>query len=134
MVCEFRRCGSDKGVLNCGYCAEYPCDKLISFQTLAPAAKTRLGNRWSSLEVMVMMPTSMPRQTGNRPTGNYLDARQHTPDGGTGRLQSSLPKQLVHLIPRLPGGRLGTLSSSRIMVGLDLIRPRFHHQRRDSVP
>ncbi len=42
MVCEFRRCGSDKGVLNCGYCVEYPCDKLISFQTLVPAAKTRL--------------------------------------------------------------------------------------------
>ena len=27
-VCEVRKCGSEKGVVNCAYCADYPCGKL----------------------------------------------------------------------------------------------------------
>jgi hypothetical protein len=41
-VCEIRRCGSSKRVLNCGYCAEYPCDKLSGLHTRAPKAKSKL--------------------------------------------------------------------------------------------
>jgi hypothetical protein len=42
MACEIRKCGSDKKVVNCGYCVEYPCDKLSNFQTLVPAARPDL--------------------------------------------------------------------------------------------
>ncbi len=41
-VCEIRRCGSGRKVLNCGYCAEYPCDKLNNFHTGAVKAKSKL--------------------------------------------------------------------------------------------
>jgi hypothetical protein len=41
-VCEIRNCGTDKKVLNCGCCVEYPCDKLSNFHTRVPAAKARL--------------------------------------------------------------------------------------------
>ena len=42
LVCEIRKCGSDKKVLNCGYCVEYPCEKVNSFQARAPLAKAKL--------------------------------------------------------------------------------------------
>ena len=41
-VCEIRKCGSDRKVLNCGYCVEYPCDKLNNFHAKATQAKTKL--------------------------------------------------------------------------------------------
>ncbi len=41
-MCEIRKCGTDKKVLNCAYCVQYPCDKLIKFQALVPDAKTKL--------------------------------------------------------------------------------------------
>ena len=41
-MCEIRKCGSDKKVVNCGYCVEYPCDKLNNFHTGAPQAKAKL--------------------------------------------------------------------------------------------
>ena len=41
-VCETRKCGSDKKVLNCGYCLEYPCDRLGCFHANAPKAKAKL--------------------------------------------------------------------------------------------
>jgi hypothetical protein len=30
-VCEVRRCGYEKGVVNCAYCGEFPCEKLTGF-------------------------------------------------------------------------------------------------------
>ena len=41
-VCEIRKCGSDRKVLNCGYCVEYPCDKLNNFHTRVVKAKAKL--------------------------------------------------------------------------------------------
>lgn len=41
-VCEIRACGRGKKVKNCGYCLEYPCDKLSKFFEMAPAARKNL--------------------------------------------------------------------------------------------
>ncbi len=41
-VCEIRKCGVDKGVANCGHCAEYPCTKLTEFFAVVPDAKIKL--------------------------------------------------------------------------------------------
>jgi len=41
-VSEIRKCGSDRKVLNCGYCIEYPCDKLNEFHTKVVEAKANL--------------------------------------------------------------------------------------------
>ena len=41
-VCEIRKCGMNRRVLNCGYCVEYPCDKLSTVHTHAPKAKEKL--------------------------------------------------------------------------------------------
>jgi hypothetical protein len=41
-VCEIRKCGSDRKVLNCAYCVEYPCDKLNNFHTRVVEAKAKL--------------------------------------------------------------------------------------------
>lgn len=41
-VCEIRKCGSDRKVLNCAYCVEYPCDKLNSFLARVVEAKAKL--------------------------------------------------------------------------------------------
>lgn len=41
-VCEIRTCGTDKKILNCAYCVEYPCKKLADFQAKAPQTKTKL--------------------------------------------------------------------------------------------
>jgi hypothetical protein len=41
-VCEIRKCGSDREVLNCAYCVEYPCDKLNDFHARVVEAKARL--------------------------------------------------------------------------------------------
>jgi hypothetical protein len=41
-VCEIRKCGSERRVLNCGYCVEYPCDKLSKFHARVPEAKSKL--------------------------------------------------------------------------------------------
>jgi hypothetical protein len=35
-VCEIRKCGSEKGVVNCAYCDDYACDKLEQFFQMAP--------------------------------------------------------------------------------------------------
>ena len=40
--CEIRKCARDKGVKNCAYCADYPCDKLTAFLKNAPEAKALL--------------------------------------------------------------------------------------------
>ena len=41
-VCQIRKCGKEKGVVNCGYCKDYPCDKLTEIFRMAPEAKKRL--------------------------------------------------------------------------------------------
>ena len=41
-VCEIRKCGMDKGVKNCAYCADYGCDKLLKFFEMAPQAREKL--------------------------------------------------------------------------------------------
>jgi len=41
-VCEIRKCGKEKSVLNCAHCDEYSCEKLEKFFQMAPAAKERL--------------------------------------------------------------------------------------------
>ena len=40
--CEIRRCGSNKKILNCGYCVEYPCDKLSNLHKNVAKAKDKL--------------------------------------------------------------------------------------------
>lgn len=40
--CEARRCGLARGVKNCAYCEEYPCEKLDDMHRQAPKAKLRL--------------------------------------------------------------------------------------------
>jgi len=41
-VCEIRKCGIQKKVQNCAYCAEYKCGKLEKYHEIAPQAKGRL--------------------------------------------------------------------------------------------
>lgn len=41
-VCEIRKCGVAKGVLNCAYCDEYACSKLSKFFTMVPESKIKL--------------------------------------------------------------------------------------------
>lgn len=41
-VCEIRKCGSQRKLLNCAYCVEYPCNKLNNFHTSAVKAKIKL--------------------------------------------------------------------------------------------
>jgi hypothetical protein len=41
-VCEVRKCGMERGVMNCAYCNEYPCKKLDFIFGSAPESKKRL--------------------------------------------------------------------------------------------
>jgi hypothetical protein len=41
-VCEIRKCGSDRKVLNCGYCVEHHCENLSNVHARVPDAKARL--------------------------------------------------------------------------------------------
>jgi hypothetical protein len=41
-VCEVRKCGRDKKVTNCAYCADYVCDTLGNFFQRAPQLKANL--------------------------------------------------------------------------------------------
>ena len=47
--CEARRCGLERGVKNCAYCDEYPCEKLDDMHRQAPKAKLRLDEIRKSL-------------------------------------------------------------------------------------
>ncbi len=40
--CEIRKCAREKGVKNCAYCPDYPCEKLTAFLKNAPEAKALL--------------------------------------------------------------------------------------------
>jgi len=39
-TCSIRTCGQKKGVKNCSFCDEQPCEKLIKFHSFSPEAKT----------------------------------------------------------------------------------------------
>lgn len=41
-ICEIRKCGAGKKILNCGYCEAYPCQRIKNFHTNAPQAKAKL--------------------------------------------------------------------------------------------
>ena len=41
-VCEIRKCGKAKGVVNCAHCSEYACEQLEKFLGMVPDAKRRL--------------------------------------------------------------------------------------------
>ena len=41
-TCEIRKCGKEKGVVNCAYCSDYSCEKLDKFFEMVPDAKKRL--------------------------------------------------------------------------------------------
>ena len=41
-VCQIRKCGKEKGIVNCAHCDEYACEKLEEFFQMVPDAKKRL--------------------------------------------------------------------------------------------
>jgi len=41
-VCEMRKCGKARGVVNCAHCDDYACDKLTEFFKMVPEAKETL--------------------------------------------------------------------------------------------
>jgi hypothetical protein len=41
-TCEIRKCGNEKGVVNCAHCNDYACEKLEKFFEMVPDAKKRL--------------------------------------------------------------------------------------------
>jgi len=41
-MCQIRKCGQAKGVVNCGLCPDYSCDKTDEFFKMVPAAKKTL--------------------------------------------------------------------------------------------
>ncbi len=41
-VCEIRKCGRERNVINCAHCDDYSCEKLNQFFGMAPDAKTTL--------------------------------------------------------------------------------------------
>jgi len=41
-VCEMRKCGLEKGVVNCAHCSDYPCEALAAFFKMVPDAKKNL--------------------------------------------------------------------------------------------
>jgi hypothetical protein len=40
--CEIRKCGVERGVVNCAYCDDYVCEKLTKFFDMVPQNQTRL--------------------------------------------------------------------------------------------
>lgn len=43
-MCEIRKCGRGRKVVNCAACPEYACDKLEAVFKMAPEAKTALDS------------------------------------------------------------------------------------------
>lgn len=39
IICEVRTCGLEKGIQNCAYCADYPCENLEMPWDMSPKAK-----------------------------------------------------------------------------------------------
>jgi hypothetical protein len=42
VVCEVRKCGQEKGVINCAYCDDYACEVLGRYFEMAPVMKSNL--------------------------------------------------------------------------------------------
>jgi len=49
-VCEFRKCGLDKGLANCAHCDEYVCEKLEKFIQMVPQAGKNLKRERDNLQ------------------------------------------------------------------------------------
>ena len=49
-VCEIRKCGREKKVVNCAYCGDYACEKLDKFFKMAPMCKANLDEVKKGLE------------------------------------------------------------------------------------
>ena len=47
--CNIRKCAQDKGIENCAYCDEYPCEELEIIFTSDPDARKRLDEIKSGL-------------------------------------------------------------------------------------
>jgi hypothetical protein len=41
-ICEIRKCGAERGVVNCAYCDDYACDRLEKFFQMAPVFRATL--------------------------------------------------------------------------------------------
>jgi len=41
-VCEIRKCGMERGVVNCAHCDDYACERLTEFFGMAPECRTTL--------------------------------------------------------------------------------------------
>lgn len=48
-TCEIRKCASQKSLLNCAYCSDYPCSQLSNFFEMAKEAKINLEELRKSL-------------------------------------------------------------------------------------
>ena len=48
--CDVRACGFEKNLKNCGYCGDYPCDKLDKIFGMVPEAKVRLDEIKAALK------------------------------------------------------------------------------------
>ena len=46
--CQIRSCARQKGLENCAYCNQYPCQALMKFFATDPEAKERLDKIWAS--------------------------------------------------------------------------------------
>ncbi len=43
-LCEIRKCGQEKGIMNCAHCDEYACDRLNEFFKSVSSAKVTLDS------------------------------------------------------------------------------------------
>ncbi len=43
-VCEIRKCGMERGIMNCAHCDDYACEKLEKFFEMVPDSKKRLDD------------------------------------------------------------------------------------------
>ncbi len=41
-ICEVRKCGQERGVINCAYCDDYICEELGKYFAIAPEMKASL--------------------------------------------------------------------------------------------
>ncbi len=48
-VCEIRKCGKDKSLVNCAHCNDYACEKLDKFLLMVPECRKRLDTLRSTL-------------------------------------------------------------------------------------
>jgi len=48
-VCEIRKCGMERGVVNCAHCADYSCEKLEEFFKMVPECRETLDAIKTSL-------------------------------------------------------------------------------------